>query len=294
MKRESVGVLMVFVASAGFGTLAIFGKYAEVAGLNTTTLLTYRFALGTVFLWAGLALWGRARRLRGRRLRIALGLGILYAMFSMLFFWGLLFVPAGVAAIAFYTYPVLVYLLSMTLLDERLTRRRLVALIIAITGVILITGGNTADVNLLGVALVILAAAGFAFYIVGSRAALASIEADLLAGTALIATTISFLLFGAISGRLSIPGGTDQWLIIVGIAAVGTAVPLFLYVSGLDRIEASRAAIISTSEPVVTVALGIALLDELLTLPLVAGGGLVLVGVGLIQSEIAGERRAAQ
>lgn len=291
MQRQTVGVLFVLFASACFGTLAIFGKYAAATGLNTTTLLTYRFVIGTAVLWLGFAVFGRAVRLRGHHLRIALGLGFLYAAFSGLFFWGLLYVPAGVAGITFYTFPVLVYVLSIRFLHERLTQRKVLALAIALGGVGLIVTGNTSDIDVIGVVLVFLAACGYAMYVTGSRAVLATIPADLLAGTALIATAATYVIFGGMSGRLATPGGFDQWAIILGIAVVGTAIPLLLYVSGLARIEASHAAVISTAEPVVTVVLGVVLLGESLALPIVLGGGLVILGVLIIQTDIAAKVR---
>lgn len=285
---------MVLFASAGFGTLAIFGKVAADADLNTTTLLTYRFGLGTAVLWGGLALWGRARLLPRGELLTAFRLGILYAAFSGLFFWGLSFVPAGVAGITFYTFPVYVYLISAIALDESLSGRKLAALVLAVGGVALVVGGDTGSLDLVGIGLVLLAALGYAGYITGSRAALASIEADLLAGTAMVATTATFLGFGLASGRLSVPSGETQWLVVVGIAVVGTAVPIFLYVSGLDRIEASHASVLGTAEPVVTVLLGVALLDERLTLSLLVGGLLVLAGITVIQIDVASGTRTPQ
>ena len=293
MKGKTIGVVMVLVASACFGTLAIFGKFAEDAGLNTTTLLTYRFVLGTALLWAGLAVWGRGIMLTGRHLRVALALGVLYAAFSALFFWGLLFVPAGVAGITFYTFPILVYVLSVRYLDESITRRKLLALGIAIGGILLIVAANTADINVIGVVLVFLAACGYAIYITGSRAALSNIPPDLLAGTALIATAATFVVFGGISGRLFVPQEQTQWAIIAGIALLGTAFPLFLYVSGLGRIEASHAAVVSTTEPVVTVFLGVIILGEVLTAPIVIGGFFIIGAVLLIQTDIAAEVRTA-
>lgn len=294
MKERTIGVLLVFVASACFGTLAIFGSYASTIGLDTTTLLTYRFVLGTVILWAGLAVWGRAIVLPRPQLIHALALGVLYAVFSGFFFWGLLYVPAGVAAITFYTFPAIVYVLSIHFLGEMITRQKVIALGIAIGGVFLIVAANTAAVDPIGVALIFLAACGYAIYITGSRAVLAAIPADLLAGTALLATAVSYLLFGAFSGRLSHPGGVDQWIVIAGIAIIGTAIPLLLYVDGLNRIDASHAAIVSTSEPVVTVLLGVLLLDEVLSGPIVIGGLLVIIAVLLIQTEVAARTRTPQ
>lgn len=283
MNRETVGVVMVLLAAVGFGTLAIFGKFAEDAGLNTTTLLAFRFLIGTAALWVGLAAVGRARLLTGRDLRVALSLGVLYAAFSGFFFWALLYIPAGIAGVLFFTYPAGVYLLSVTFLDETISGRKLVALVCAFAGVALVAGGDPTGIDLVGVVLVLVAAVGYAGYITGNRAAVGSIDADVLAGTALVATTVSTLAFGAVSGRLVVPTGVDQWVPVLGTAVLGTAAPLLLYVSGLDRIEASRAAITSSLEPVVTVVLGILVLDEAFTLSLVAGGLLVLAGMVTVQ-----------
>jgi drug/metabolite transporter (DMT)-like permease len=287
---------MVLSASVCFGTLAIFGKFAEEAGLNTTTLLTFRFIFGTAFVWLGLALAGRASVLPSDQRRPALGLGFLYAAFTGLFFWGLLFVPAGVAGLAFYTYPVYVYALSVTFLDERLTRFKLLALVFALAGVGLMVGGDAAGIALgaddapsidaFGIALILLASTGYAVYITGSRAAVASIEPDILAGTAMVASTVSFLGLGVLTRRLSVPAGSDQWLLVVGIAAIGTAIPIFLYVSGLELIPASHASVLSTAEPLMTVLLGILLLGETLSVPLVVGGMCVIGGVLLVQLDV--------
>ena len=284
---------MALTAAAGFGTLAIFGKLAEDAGLNTTTLLTYRFIFATAFLWIGLVIWRRARVLPKRERRVALALGFLYAAFSGLFFWGLLFIPAGLTSIVFFTYPIHVYVLAVVLLDESLSRYKLGALALALSGVALIVGGDPGEADAIGIVLVLLAALGYAGYIVGNRAAVATTPPDILASTAMVATTAAFVVFGLGSGRLAVPSGGEQWFIVIGIAAVGTALPLFLYVSALTRIQASHASVLGTGEPVVTVILGIILLDESLTLLLVGGGVLILTGVLAIQADLEAKRKVA-
>ncbi len=284
--RQTVGVVMALVAAACFGTLAIFGKVAEDIGLGTTTLLTYRFVLGALLIWLGLLLWGRARLLGTRQRRVALALGLLYALFTGLYFWGLLYIPAGLTALVFYTYPVYVYILAVWLLDERLSQYKLGALAVALGGVVLIVGGDAGAVDTVGVALVMLAALGLAGYVVGSRAALATIDSDVLAGTALLGTAGAFLVFGLGSGRLAVPTGPDQWLVILGIASVGTAFPMFVYIAALDRIQASHASVLGTAEPLVAVVLGIVLLDEALSWLLFVGGALILVGVVVIQADV--------
>lgn len=275
----------MFAAAAGFGTLAIFGKLAAAAGLDTPTLLLFRFVVATVALWAVFGIPGRLRLLSGRSLRTALAMGVVYGLMTVLFFEGLAFLTAGLAAVAFYTYPVFVFAISTAVLDERLTRPRLVALVLAVAGVAILVGASPSGADPVGVLLVLSAAVGYATYTAGSRAVVASIEPATLAATALVATTASMVPYWLASGGPSVPTGIGQWLLVVGIGLVGTAAPVALYVAGLERIEASRASVIGTAEPAVTVLLGAALLDEPVTPVLVVGGGLVLGAVLLVQRE---------
>nr|WP_303651808.1 DMT family transporter [Halovenus rubra] len=290
MDRRSVGVVMGLLSAACFGTLAIFGKLAEDVGLATTTLLTFRFILGAGLLWVGLVLSGRAELLGTWDRRVALALGVLYAFFTGFYFWGLLFLSAGLTGLVFYTYPVYVYVLAVWLLDERVSRYKVGALLLALSGVGLILGGGSNAVDFVGIVLVVLAALGLAGYIIGSRAALATADSDAFAGTALVGTALSFLVFSTGSGRLGLPSGLDQWLVVLGIATIGTALPMFLYISALDRIQASHASVLGTAEPLVTVVLGILVLEESPTLLLLVGGALILSGVLIIQADAGAEQ----
>lgn len=289
LDRRTVGAVMGLVSAACFGTLAIFGKIAADIGLTTTTLLVFRFLVGAVLLWVGLAVTGRATLLDRRERRAALALGVLYALFTGFYFWGLLFIPAGLTGLVFYTYPVYVYVLAVWLLDEPLSGRKVGALALALGGVGLIVGGDPDAVDLVGVGLVLLAALGLAGYVVGSRAALATADSDAFSGTVLVGTAGAFLLFGGGTGRLTLPSGLDQWLVVLGIGAIGTAVPMFLYIAALDRIQASHASVLGTAEPLVTVVLGIVVLGEAPSWLLFVGGGLILAGVLIVQTDTGGK-----
>ena len=283
--ETTIGGLLVFAAEAGFGTLAIFGKLAAAAGLSTSTLLLFRFVVATITVWAVFGFRRRAQLLSGRALWIALAIGTMYGVMNGLFFEGLASLSAGLTAIVFYTYPVHVFVLTTVALDERVTRLKMLALGVAVAGVGLIVGANPTGADLFGIVLVLLAAVAYAIYTTGIRTTLSSVDAGTLTATALLATTLSILPYGVLTGGLSVPVGIEQWLIVFGIGLIGTAAPIVLFFRGLDRIEASHASIIGTSEPMVTVLLGVALLDETITPIVILGGGFVLCGVLLIQRE---------
>lgn len=183
----------------------------------------------------------------------------------------------------FYTYLAHVFVISTVALNERLIRLKVLALAVAIVGVVLIVGTNPTEVNPVGIGLVLLAAIGYGAYTTASRATLTTVDSATLTANAMVATTVSMLPFGVLSGNLSIPTETHQWLIVLGIGLVGTTVPIVLFIRGLDRIEASHASIIGTSEPLVTVLLGVVLLGDHLTTVLLIGGAFVLGGMFLIQ-----------
>lgn len=288
--RRATGLLLILLAAIGFGTIAIFGTLATDAGLNNPTLLTVRFALATTLLVGLLSYRGEAARPPREALPAMVGLGLAYAAMTAAFFWGLLFVPAGLATITLYTYPVYVFLIGTVLLDETLTRRKLVALAVAVSGVVLIVGIDTGGVDAFGLLLVTVSAMAYAVYTTGSRAAVETIGADRLATAAMATTGACFLAYGVASGTLFVPTTVRQWGIIVGIALVGTVVPIRCFVNGLRFIEADRASIVSTVEPVVTVLLGIVVLGERLSPAILLGGGMVLVGVVLIRTADGGTK----
>lgn len=283
MNENTKGSLMVLAAATGFGTLAIFGKLADSAGLSTSTLLLFRFVVGGILLWSVFAYYGRLRPLSNRSLWISLSLGGLYGVMTGLFFLGLKYLSASLAAIILYSYPVFVLMLSTVFLDERVTRTRLFALLAVGIGIRLTVGPSPGVGDTFGIGLVLVSSIGYAVYTTGSRAFLASIDSESFVAVALIATTVSMIPFGLLIGGLSIPSRIEQWALIAGIGIVGTAIPIFLFIRGLERIEASHASIIGTSEPVVTVLLGISLLGEPVTTTLVAGGSLILGGAILVQ-----------
>ena len=283
---DRTGIGLVLLSATGFGTLGIFGKLAADAGLSIPTVLAFRFLVATAVVWGWLGLRGDLRLLSGRNLAVGLGLGALgYAAVSGLYFWGLAYLTAGLAGIVLFTYPVVVVGLAVVALDERVTRRTVAALALTLGGVVLIAGGDAASVDLRGVGIVLGAAVVYAGYITISRNALETVDSPTLTAHVVPAAAASFLGYGSLTGTLSLPAGPTEWLLVVGVGLVATAVPIFTFFAGMRRIGASRASIVSTVEPAMTLVLGAALLGERVTLVTVAGGVLVVTGVVLVESE---------
>ena len=286
MSPERRGIALAILSAAGFGTLAIFGRLAEAVGLSIPTLLAYRFSFAVPMVWGYLVWRGRYRVLAGRQLAIAFALGAFgYAAMSGLFLWGVALTNAGLAGILLYTYPAFVVVLAALFLDERVTARTAIAVVVALAGVALVSGAQPRGVEPLGVAVLLLAAAVYATYIAVSRVVLHQIDAATLTAHVIPAAAAAFLAYGGAAGTLALPAGPAQWGVVLGISLLATAIPILSFFAAVALIGASRTSVVSTFEPVFTVVLGVALLGEPLTPATVVGGLAVLAGVLIVQAE---------
>jgi drug/metabolite transporter (DMT)-like permease len=276
----STGVVLVAAGAALFGTLGIFGELARAAGLSTATLLAGRFLAATAMLWGYLLRSNHTVYLDTGTLAVELGLGLVYGLMSIAYFESLAWLSAGVATLVLFTYPAQVTVVAALTLDEPITASKALALVTALGGVALVVGGDVAF-GLPGFALVGVASLAYTVYSTGSRIAVRTIPPVVHAAYVFLGVVIAVLLYGAGTGTLAAPTTSADWRLIAGIAVVGTLLPMLLFTAGLARIPASTASIVSTSEPLTTVVLGIVLLGEPFTPPIAAGGAAILASVVL-------------
>jgi drug/metabolite transporter (DMT)-like permease len=289
-QTDPAGAVLCLLSAAGFGAMAIFGKLAYDAGVSTLTLLFVRFALATaifgVLLGLRPSLAASLRGAGGRALATGFGLGAIgYATQAGLFFAALQRLDASLLALVLYTYPAWVMLASFALGREQPTRRRVLALVLASAGlVILLAGASTGSVDAAGVAMGVGASLAYTAYIlVADRAGL---QIAPLALTALVCAgaACTFAIAGILSGRLDLDVPADGRLWLGLIAVVSTALPIVAFFAGLARVGPSAAAIFSTFEPVVTVTLAYLAFSEVLSGVQLAGAVLVLGAAVLLAS----------
>lgn len=280
MRQQRLGLLFTVLGASLFGTLGIFGKVVTTIELSTATLLVVRFVAATAIFWLLLAASGKIRVLRGRLFGAEFGLGIVYGIMTISYFEGLRWLSAGVAALLLFTYPVQVTLGSALTLDEPVTVPKLLALVAAVTGVALVVGGEI-EFAWIGLALMLIASLCYTIYSMATRVLMIDIGPLVHAAHTFLGVTTTLLAYGVFTSELAVPTSDVGWGLIGGITIVGTVVPILLYSAGLARIEASRASIASTSEPLTTVGLGVVFLGETVTVTIGIGAVLILSGVVL-------------
>jgi drug/metabolite transporter (DMT)-like permease len=285
------GIALVVLSAAAFGTLGILGRYAYADGLDTTTILFFRFALAAVVL----AAYQAARRQplpRGLTLLQLVGMGALgYVGQAFCYLTALKYASPGLVALLLYLYPVFVVILAALWLNERITGIKILALGLALIGLTLTVGPEGGQLP--GILLGIGAATIYSLYILVGVRVLKQVSA-------VQSSTVIFASAGAMSALLMAVNGpqwpttTMGWNVIGLIVLVATVLPVVAFLVGLERIGPTNAAMLSTSEPVVTVLLAALLLGERLNPISLVGGGLILAAVLLLtQGELRWPQRAA-
>jgi drug/metabolite transporter (DMT)-like permease len=150
-------------------------------------------------------------------------------------------------------------------------------------------GGGTRGLEATGVLLALGAGVTYAVYILVAEDVVRRIDPILLGAFVATGAALTFLLAGAIGGALAFT--VQGWLWIAAIATLSTVLPIVTFMLGMERVGASTASIVSTFEPVVTVALAVALYGEALGPLQALGGALVLAAVVALQ--LRGARRLA-
>ncbi|HEX7299211.1 MAG TPA: DMT family transporter [Solirubrobacteraceae bacterium] len=285
-EARAFGAVLCLVSAAGFGAMAIFGKLAYEDGVGTLTLLLVRFALGALIFGAMLALSPglRAGMTETRAVAIGLSLGAIgYATQAGLFFAALRRMDASLLALLLYTYPAWVTLAAIAIGRERPNRRRIAALVLSSAGVVIVLAGSAAGgFDALGTAMALGAAVAYTIYILVADRTGISISPLALSALVCVGATFTFTVVGLASGELDFGFEAEGWLWLGLIGVVSTALPIATFFAGMARVGPSTASILSTFEPVVTVALAYAAFSERLTVAQLGGAALVLAAAVML------------
>lgn len=285
---ERLGLVFCLLAAVGYGTVGILAKAAYAAGVGPATLLAGRFVLATALLWP-LILRGK----RGGRgglttpspgwVVAGLLLGAVgYGVQVSLLFLALRRIDASLASLLFYVYPALVTLGALLLGRETVSRRRLAALALALAGVGLVfSGGVAGEADGAGVLLALASAVVYAGLVLVVDRLGRSGPPPLLSALVPTGAMLSFAGGGALLGLLETGFGAAGWLAMVGLAVVGTVLPLLALFAGIARVGPAAASLLLALDPVLAVALAALLLGERPGPWQGLGGLLVLAGVVL-------------
>lgn len=280
MKRNSY--ICILLAGALWGITGFFFRHLTALGFDSMEAVLMRIGFAAVLLFLFLLIREPAAfRVRLKDLWCMVGAGTACLMMFICYFKAMEYASLAVAVVLLYTAPGFVVILSAFFFKERITWQKVLALFALFGGCVcssgLLTGSQTMTIQgfLIGVA----SGFSYSFYSIFCRFALDR-------GYSPYTTTFYAMFFGTVLAFFAV----DFWGMIpkitvpvlgygLGLGFFCCVLPYILYNVGMRRIETGEAAMLATSEPVVAALVGVFLFAEPLTVPVVLGVMLIMMGI---------------
>lgn len=284
MNRKLIGILCAVGAAVCYGTnpLGALNLYAE--GMNTPSVLFYRFGLAWMIIAVVMAFRKERLRVSRREFLTLSTLGLLFIASSLTLYLSFHLMPAGVASTILFTYPVMTAAIMAFFFHERISLATILSILLSLAGVLLLYWGDSEGaLGLSGVALVLISALTYALYIIVVDKCPLPMSGFKVNFYVLIWCTLGMMLFALLSGQpLMLPASPSAWFWVSWLAVVPAIMALVMMVYAAKYIGSTPTAILGALEPLTAVLIGVLAFGEPFSLRLLTGIVLILVAVAIV------------
>ena len=293
--KRNIGPALILLAGCFWGSMGIFVRRLADYGFSSIQIVAIRVTLAAlIFCMLLLIKDPSGFRISVKDIPLFLGLGfgsILF--FTVCYFTAITMMPLSTAAILLYTSPIWIMLMSVLFFREKLTGRKLLALVLAFAGCVLVSGISGEGMTLPGLLVGLGSGIGYGLYsILGTVALRRYSPFTVTTYTFVFAALGSWLIcrpaemLAKFAAAPDLPGLVFFCFLTALVTAV---IPFLAYTLGLQTVEASRAGILATVEPLVATLIGVVVFSEPLTLLSGLGILLILAAVVLLNGKTESE-----
>lgn len=279
------GIVCGILAAVCYGTNPFGALPLYEEGVNTASVLFYRFSMAVLMLAVMLIAERKSFSVRKGELKTLASLGALFAVSSITYYQSFRFMDAGIASTILFVYPVMVAVIMATFFKESVTLSTVSAIILALLGIgLLYRGGEGATLSTMGIILVMLSSLSYAVYIVIVNQSSIRMSSLKLTFYVLLMCMMCLLAYSFTSPdlHLQLPPSPRAWFYACWLGLVPTILSLVLMTIAVHEVGATPTAIMGALEPLTAVAIGVLLFGESLTPRLMTGIVFILLAVMVI------------
>ena len=279
------GIICGILAAVCYGTNPFGALPLYEEGVNTASVLFYRFSMAVLMLAVMLIVERKSFSVKKGELKTLASLGALFAVSSITYYQSFRFMDAGIASTILFVYPVMVAVIMATFFKESVTLSTVSAIILALLGIgLLYRGGEGATLSTMGIILVMLSSLSYAVYIVIVNQSSIRMSSLKLTFYVLLICMMCLLAYSFTSPdlHLQLPPSPRAWFYACWLGLVPTILSLVLMTIAVHEVGATPTAIMGALEPLTAVAIGVLLFGESLTPSLMVGIVLILLAVMVI------------
>ena len=294
MKKNSslLGPALIILAAVFWGSMGLFVRPLSARGFSSLQITSARLTLGAL-VFCGILLLRDSQgfRIRRKDVPLFLGLGLASVLFfTVCYFTAITMMPLSTAAILLYTSPIWIMLMSVLFFREKLSARKLLALALAFGGCVLVSGFSGGGLTTAGLLLGLGAGFGYGLYSIFGTVALRRYSPLTVTTWAFVISAVGSWFISRPADMLAkiaaAPSPAGLLLFFLLTAMVTAVVPYLSYTQGLQTVEASRAGIIATIEPLVATLVGVLVFSEPMTLMNCLGIAMILSAVVLLNLKV--------
>lgn len=285
-QRKSIGITCAIAAAFIYGFTPILARITYEDGSNTVTLTFFRSLMSVPVLFLLLKARGESLKVTKSELGKLILLGLLGACATGLLLYGSYnYISVGLTTTIHYIYPVLVTVACVALFHEKISRTKVLALVLSMGGILLFFDEEL-SVNLFGVFLAVSSGVAYAAYlIVMDKSGIKGMNPFKISFYCCAAATVFLFFYGTGTGEL-VYGLTPRGWIFTALVAVFVAVIAnTLTPIAVKNVGSTVTSILGMFEPIVSVTLGILFLGEPCSFRSILGCGLIITAVTLLTLE---------
>lgn len=284
--NQQKGAIYILLSGLFYGLLGYFGVKIMDKGFSAADMLFWRFLISAI-VTGFLTLTGtKSSHKNSEEILKILFLGAFFYWWSAwLYFISAKQIGTGLAMVLFFIYPVFVVVFNCFFHKIKITKIYYIAIFLILFGIVLLAGIDEFKFDLIGIGLGIIAAIFFAAYVIISKKTVISPLSSTF--TLSIGCAAISLAFTLAEGGFKIPADLKSWINILFIGTVCTALPILLFLKGLEFVNSAKASMLSVSEPLAMMIFGYFLLGEKITILQFIGAIVILGGamMTLIEKE---------
>lgn len=275
-----------YIMTAGglWGIISIFINMLKDIGFNSLQCVAIRAFFTALLLFFYLFLKdNRKLKIKKRDIIFFIGTGVGSIVFFNYCYFQAIEVIGGAAvpALLLYTAPVFVMLLSALFFGEKITGKKIVSLILTFIGLGFVTGAFFGKESLTITALLLGLGSGlgYALYSIFGKFVVEKYDAFTITFYTFFIASIAAVPMSGIMHSVNLLFCTKGIIAASGLAFFCTVLPFILYTKGLHGIEAGKASILATVEPLVAAIVGGIVYGEKFTISRIIGMFLIMAAV---------------
>jgi drug/metabolite transporter (DMT)-like permease len=259
----------------------------KALGLDSMEIVALRVLFSAVILVLYLLVRDRSQlKIKLKDIGLFFGTGVLsIVFFNYCYFQAITLIGgASIPALLLYTAPIFVMVISVFVFKEKITVKKVVCLAVTFLGLALVTGAFSGGekLSLVALAFGLGSGLGYALYSIFGKFLVDKYSAITITTYTFVVATVFSLPTSGIIPRLAVVCSPKVILLAVALALISTVMPFLLYTKGLNGMEAGKASILATVEPLVATIVGVALFNETLTVVKVIGMAMIFVAIVLL------------